>query len=251
MLQKNKRPLPAEATTGIIRAPTIAEDKRKLGRRQSPETVPAGTQGVDSLAHIQAQAEDQKLQALLESARLSVLTQIKTEAEAAREIGRQRGLVEGRQAGREEIQQSLSSEIARIQSISRKLDAALEAGIMQLEDMALALAYETVCKVLGDQALAPELVQMQVGKAISGMTARERIQVRVHPADLVMLRQAGALNAGLLSGKELVWVADASVQAGGCIVETDGGTLDARLDTQLELFKKLLLETRVKQDAAK
>lgn len=246
MVQKSKRSLPAETSSNIIRTPVIAESRRRLGRRPGDEAQLEPGEPAAPTPDTGQQAEDKKLQALLENARLSVLSQIKTEAEAAREMGRQRGLVEGRQAGREEIQQSLSSEISRIQMISRKLAAALEADIAGLEGMALALAYEAVCKLLGEQAPMQDMVQMQVRNALSRMAASERIQVRVHPADLTTLQQAGALKSGFPGSKELVWVADPSLDAGGCMVETDGGTLDARLDTQLELFKKLLLETRAK-----
>ena len=95
----------------IIHTPAIAADKRKLGRRHAEET--ASDPQATGPAAAEGREGDAKLQALLETARLSVLTQIKSEAESARELGRQRGLVEGRQAAREEVRQALSSEISR------------------------------------------------------------------------------------------------------------------------------------------
>jgi flagellar assembly protein FliH len=230
----------------IIRTPAIGQNRRKLARRQLDPDIAsqaAAAEPVDNAATL----NDQKLQALLESARLSVLTQIKTEAESAREIGRQRGLLEGRQAGREEMQQAVALEVTRIQSISRNLDAALETGIRDLEDIALAIAFEAVCKILGNGTISQEQVQAQVRHAAGQLVAQERVRVRLHPADMEILRLAGALNAKLSSGKEIVWLGDKDLELGGCVVETDGGDLDARFDTQLDQFRKTLLEAREKQ----
>jgi len=231
----------------ILRTPIIARDKRKLTRRNSAEEISRASAHADSSNDSVGEAGDQKLQALLENARLSVLAQIKSEAESAREIGRQRGLLEGRQAGREEMQQAMSSEVARLHAISHEIESALETGIRNLEDIALAIAFEAVCKVLGSHALEQDVVQAQVLHAMSSVIANERIQVRLHPSDLAALRQFGALTATLPSGKQISWMGDAKLQLGGCILETNGGDLDARFETQLDRFKQTLLETREKQ----
>jgi len=42
------------------------------------------------------------------------------------------------------------------------------------------------------------------------------------------------------SGKTLVFREDDTVKVGGCVVETDIGTIDAQLDTQLNAIKKAL-----------
>jgi flagellar biosynthesis/type III secretory pathway protein FliH len=39
-------------------------------------------------------------------------------------------------------------------------------------------------------------------------------------------------------------VADKSIDLGGCVVETDGGTLDARLVTQVDRLRATLLAAR-------
>jgi flagellar biosynthesis/type III secretory pathway protein FliH len=40
------------------------------------------------------------------------------------------------------------------------------------------------------------------------------------------------------------WAADKSIELGGCVIETDGGTLDARLETQVEGLRAALVAAR-------
>lgn len=189
-------------------------------------------------------ADAQRTQALVEQVRQSILAQIKSDAEAARELGRQRGLQEGRAAGREESQQAFAAELARIRSISAKLSDSLAAGIGDQEDLAVAIAFEAICKVLGEAAVTEEGVRAQVRQAAAHAKNQERVVVRLHAADLAALRDAGALNAVLPPGKAVSWVADDSIELGGCVLETDGGGLDARLETQLQRMRTALLAAR-------
>jgi flagellar assembly protein FliH len=236
--------------TAIIRSPVMLSGKRKLTRRDSQLTEqPADVADVHKTTTTAARApsEDtgaQRTQDLVEQVRRSILTQIKSEAEAARELGRQRGLQEGRAAGREESLQAFAAELARVRSLAGKLSDALASGIDGMEDLAVAIAFEAVCKVLGDAALTQEAVQAQVRQAAAHAKNKERLVVRLRAADLSALRDAGALNSIFPPGKTVSWVADDSIELGGCVVEMDGGALDARLETQIERMRSALLAAR-------
>jgi flagellar biosynthesis/type III secretory pathway protein FliH len=55
----------------------------------------------------------------------------------------------------------------------------------------------------------------------------------VNPQDLPLLRTAEPGIAASLPGRNFTLVADARVEAGGCIVESKLGSLDGRLEVQL------------------
>lgn len=230
----------------IIRSPVMLAGKRKLtshpsecqegALRDPKETIAANG------AHKNAGA--QRSEELVEQVRRSILTQIKSEAEAARELGRQRGLQEGRTAGQEESRQAFAVELARVRSIAGKLSDALASGIGGMEDLAVAIAFEAVCKVLGEAAMTAEGMRAQVRQAAAHAKNKERLVVRLHAADLSALRDAGALNGILPADKAVSWVADSSIELGGCVVETDGGGLDARLETQIDRMRTALLAAR-------
>lgn len=189
---------------------------------------------------------DQNIKDLVEQARISVLAQIKDEAETARELGRQRGLQEGRQTGVAEVKQEFAAEFGRIKSLADKLPQALEAGIDGLEDVAVAIAFESVCKILGGSAVTLEGVQAIVRQVTQQASKTEKLVVRLHPGDLEILRNGGVLETILSSSTSnaVSWLPDNSVALGGCMIETDRGSLDARLETQIEKLRGVLLGAR-------
>lgn len=237
----------------ILRSPSISGETRKLatrrGRAQAAAAVVAAGQSpapvtlvADSPVVPVAPAVD--IQALVNQARESVLAQFKDEAEKGRELGRQRGLQEGREEGAEEVRQKMAGELARVRGIADKLQASLDAGMQGLEQMAAAIAVEAVTKILGAQAATPEGILALVRQAASQNTSRDGVLVRLNAADLSTLRAAGELEAELPSGGKVGWLADQSVEMGGCIVEAAGGELDARLETQVEALRAALLAAR-------
>lgn len=238
----------------IIRSPAISDQKRKLSTRRSRL---AESHSATSVSAEQGAAEGQTFDTghpqgenaqqvtdMVEQARLSVLAQFKDEAESARELGRQRGLREGRLAGREEVKQSFADEVARVRSVADKLRQAMESGVRGQEEMMVAIAFEAVCKVLGDVVVTREGVQALVRQATTHVLGAERLAVRLHPADLSILQDAGGLDGILPSGTVVSWVGDKDIALGGCVVETDGGELDARLETQMEKLRSLLVAAR-------
>ena len=238
----------------ILRSPEFSEQKRKLSTRRARARQGAEGEvvlGGEAAEAIQAPDPEvlknlnaREVRDLVEQARLAVLDEFKNEAEAARELGRQRGLREGRQAGTEEAKQSFAVEIARVKSIADKLPMAQEAGIHGLEDMALAIAFEAVCKVLGPAVVTREGVQALVRQAATHALNSEKVVVRLHAADLAMLRETGAVDAALPSGALVTWLADKEVALGGCVIETDGGELDARLETQVDRLRAAMVTAR-------
>jgi flagellar assembly protein FliH len=230
----------------IIRSPVVLAGKRTL-TIHGPSSQDETSRDPNHATVTKSPPEDassQRTEKLVEQVRRSILDQIKSEADAARELGRQRGLQEGRAAGQEESRQAFATELARVRSVAGKLSEALASGIGGMEDLAVAIAFEAVCKVLGEAAITAEGMRAQVKQAVACAKNKERLVIRLHAADLSALRDAGALNAILPPDTTVSWVVDSSIELGGCIVETDGGGLDARLETQIERMRDALLAAR-------
>ena len=222
--------------TSILRSPAISPEKRKLSSRHA-SAAPAVAAPVEPIVAPRPAAAP-NLDALLAQARESVLAQFKQEAETARELGRQRGMQEGRAAGAEEIRREAETELARIRSIAAGLQGALASGIRGIEDVAVAIAFEAVCKMLGTAAVSRDGIHALVHEAARHAAGAQQVTVRLHPADLAALQAAGGLDAATQ------WAADKSIELGGCVVETEGGTLDARLETQVERLRATVLAAR-------
>jgi flagellar assembly protein FliH len=252
----------------IIRSPAISEERRKLTTRRTrakadvapaeaavepakpavaaPQAAPsaAPAPSVPAQAAAPAPAPVPDVARLVEQARDAVIAQFKGEAEKARELGRERGLQEGRDAGAEEVRASFEGELARVRSIADRLGGAVETGIAGLEDVAVAIAFEALCKLLGTSAVTPDGIRALVREAAAHAINNEKVVVRVHPGDLATLKSAGTLEAALPSGTAVSWIADKGVELGGCVVETDSGELDARLETQIEKLRQTLVAAR-------
>ena len=62
------------------------------------------------------------------------------------------------------------------------------------------------------------------------------------PTGSATLAEEEEIRRLFLDAKTITFVEDESIQPGGCIIETDLGRIDARLETRLDLMKKELLE---------
>jgi len=135
------------------------------------------------------------------------------------------GYRDGRSQGEKEARAELAAELQKLQALARSVRDALAQGIEGAEDALVEIAFAATCKVLGRAAASEEGVRAMVREAMSEVRSKEGVVLRVSP------REHAALKAQL--GAELEVLADERVAAGGCLIETTGGTLDARLEVQL------------------
>jgi flagellar assembly protein FliH len=96
-------------------------------------------------------------------------------------------------------------------------------------------------RVLHQQIALDRGVVVEMAKvAISRLVDKESVTVRVNPGDLERMREH---RDELLSNGEIKnfrVVEDQRVDRGGVVVETDGGTIDARISTQVNEAKRVL-----------
>jgi flagellar assembly protein FliH len=85
-----------------------------------------------------------------------------------------------------------------------------------------------------------EGVQAAVREVMRGVHERERLVVRVSPRDHALLAVDG-FKPRNGDGQAVELLADERVELGGCLIETGGGTLDGRLETQLKRLRDTLV----------
>ncbi len=96
-------------------------------------------------------------------------------------------------------------------------------------------------RVLHQQIALDRGVVVEMAKvAIARLVEKESITVRVNPGDLERMKEHRdeLLDSGEI--KNFRVVEDQRVDRGGVLVETDGGTIDARISTQLNEAKRVL-----------
>lgn len=164
--------------------------------------------------------------------------------EAGKVDGNQRGYEEGLRLGRQDAQREWDARYEELLGQQKKLaqlhaaiSAELERWCAENETELVAIAHVAVLKILGNAIGEEHGVTGVVRQALA--QAREAIQLRVHPGDLAVLQQQFKSDQ---AGQAIELVADGDVQAGGCLIRTSAGTLDAQLESQLRMFTDLLLE---------
>ncbi|HEV2765788.1 MAG TPA: FliH/SctL family protein [Pyrinomonadaceae bacterium] len=116
------------------------------------------------------------------------------------------------------------------------------AALTEVECDVLRLAIKVAEKIIGREIkIDPGAAAAIVSTALRSARRQELLTVRVHPADLpeVQSRRDQIDPAG--RARFLDFVADSRVGRGGCIIESESGTVDARLDTQLRVLERALL----------
>ncbi|HYM55302.1 MAG TPA: FliH/SctL family protein [Solirubrobacteraceae bacterium] len=171
-----------------------------------------------------------------------LLAEAAAEAERIREQARAEGHAEGRAAGHEqglaEISAATSALGEAVQGVESLRLAVAEAVERDAIELALALAGKVLAGAL---QVRPELVVEVTQGALRRIGDRRRITVLVNPSDLETVRSAIGAVTGQGSGVEHCDLqSDERVGAGGAIVRTVEGEVDASVQTQLERAREVV-----------
>lgn len=154
-------------------------------------------------------------------------------SEAGREAERLRAqaTTEGRERGLAAVSELMVAARASAARAQRNVEGDLRT-----------LAVRIAERILGRElSLNPDAVNDIVGSALRQAGAPRDIVLRVHPDDLKALeRGRPRLLERAQRAQTLQFRADPSVGRGGCIVESELGTVDARLNVQLEAIERAL-----------
>ena len=110
----------------------------------------------------------------------------------------------------------------------------------ELVKLSLAIAGKIVRREI---KLDPDIVSTLVRVCLEKVSQASAATIRLNPDDYRHLAaaQAEGTNGGFGAG--VVLVEDVKIEPGGCIVETDAGDVDARIDVQLQEVAEQVLTT--------
>jgi flagellar assembly protein FliH len=150
---------------------------------------------------------------------------------AARQAGYEEGYRDGL-AALEGFKQSFAKQSTAqvgslLQSVGVQLDALQQALASALIDTATQLARQVVRSELGAR---PELIAEVAKQALEAlMLSARHITLRVHPDDQPLVAKGAA---DVLAARGARLIADAAVQRGGCVIESDLGRIDASIESR-------------------
>lgn len=189
-------------------------------------------------AVFQAQQGAEATVAAAEAEAAAIVAAAQAEAERLRE-GSAAALAEARRVGHAEGLQAAHGEATEIRA--RALAAAARVRAQAQREVAT-VALRVAEKLLASElATRPEVV-VDVAAAALALTRGAGLTLRAHPEDVAALAAARPrLLAALAEPCDVELRADAAVSRGGCVIETEAGTVDARLEVQLAALERALL----------
>ena len=158
----------------------------------------------------------------------------------AQHLGHQEGLERGMAEARVRVEQALEAVAAAERAMAEMHDR----YVAEAEAAAVDLAFQIAEKVIGTTiATDREAVLGVVSGALLRTTDRDHIVLEVNPGDFELVRDSAAELAARLGGiSRMEVVSERRVEAGGCVVRTEAGEIDARVSAQLERVRQLLAE---------
>ncbi|TFE24430.1 flagellar assembly protein FliH [Cohnella luojiensis] len=196
---------------------------------------------------LQAQAEATELRAEAEREAESWWQSRREQDELHREEASRQGYEEGYQVGagqaEADLKQQWESRLQESEAIVQQAYSAKESVIMEGEAFLVELSCSIAEKIINRKlAKAPEMAMKLYEKALSRRKEQGTIVLCVSPSQFAYVQAAKEeLILSLDAQAELQIVPDSTIQEGGCIVRSAFGSIDARVDTQLEAIREQLL----------
>ncbi len=189
----------------------------------------------------------------------AIRTQARQEAETlkkqALEDGRKAGLAEGLKTAQQQIEQQakqladqqmskqLATVLPALQQAAQSLRDERDHWLLRWEQSAIHLGVAIAEKLLRfELAARPERAFGMIGEALQLAAGQPRLRVRLNPEDLERLGDSAAqIVQSLTTCAEAEVIGDETIFAGGCVIESRYGEVDARLETMLERITMELL----------
>ncbi len=111
------------------------------------------------------------------------------------------------------------------------------------EETMLRLSVRVAEKIIGEQLrVHPETIVEIIREVMKNIRPGKRLTIQVNQADAQQARaRIDRIKDGLSTSSEIEIVASGSVSPGGCLIESELGIIDARLETQLKCLEEALV----------
>ena len=157
--------------------------------------------------------------------------------EAARKTGFDQGQADGQAAAGAEVETMLTTMRGLVDVARAERHKIIEGAEPEIIRLAMLLAEKIVHQQI---SIDKGVVLSMARAAIARLVNRETVTVRVNPADIETIREHKDRMMANTEIEHLRMVEDNRVDPGGIVMETESGTIDAKVGTQLREAKRLL-----------
>ena len=154
----------------------------------------------------------------------------------------QRGIEEGRR----QAERGLGNVFKALREGTAGITGLREKVLRESEDDLLKLAILVARKIIQQEITQdPKILSQIIGVAIGGLAEQDRITIRLNPTDYALVNANRQLYLPWTGeGAQINLTPDEAILPGGCMVDTATGTVDARIDVQLDEIYRRFMEDR-------
>ena len=157
-----------------------------------------------------------------------------------KEAAFQKGFLEGKRVGfksgsqkADSVVDSLNQLLGQLENIRQEIYQEIEKEVAQL---ALSIARKIVCHEI---KTTQETVTCVAREALSRVNNPAKIKIKLNPDDLQFIKDTQSQFSRFLHNVDNIrFEAEESIQSGGCLVETDRGDIDARIEKQFQAIEE-------------
>jgi len=229
--------------SGVIKAENVAEEGLQL-RVFSLSDIEAEARRIVEEARAQAAAIAQAALSKGQSELDTLKEQTRREAtregmDYGRKTGHEQAIAQARQQFASQQADLVSALTKAVGDLAQAKDKLLAQAHADLVGLAIAIAEKVIKRTV---ELGPDVSQANVLEAIELVGAATDVTIAVNPGELKTLELlADRIAEQLGSHKHVRFAGDDSVGPGGCVIRTDLGRVDSRLETQLQRIAAQLL----------
>lgn len=227
----------AAAAFGFRDVDVIKSEERERKRQREPE--PPG------IARLRQEAE-QAAQKMIEQAQIDALAITEEAQQKGYQAGYQAGYTDGTRMAEQAVWQQAQIDRAAyradIAAFIAHIEAERQRAWAEIEPQAIRLVFDLAKHVIKQEVeVSRDISLAVVQNALRRVADAGTLRIRVNPEDLQTVRGNREDLLTLVDNiRNVEIIEDRRVGVGGCIVETEGGNIDARLENQIAEVANIL-----------
>lgn len=154
-----------------------------------------------------------------------------------------KGVEEGRQAAQQEVMEQIQPVLQQWNNIMANFEQERLNYYAESEKLLLNFILQMAEKIFPEiPGLVANQIEKSVSEVLSVLKNEQNIELIINPADQALLEKLRKqIELGLPNLENLSIKTDNKITPGGCMVQTDAGKIDARIETQIQ---KVISELR-------
>lgn len=162
------------------------------------------------------------------------------------EMAYEKGFSNGINTGRLQILKEIESELKLLRSLIVGIEKVREEIYSNIESVVVEMAISIAKKIVYETGEHErDMVVAVAREAIKKASDREMLKIRVNPVDHEAINKSRTDLLKCLDGiKSIIIEEDGSIQPGGCLIETNQGDVDGRIDSQFRVIEEEMRRRR-------